>query len=178
MKKIKIFAIILLLVIGGAILTVYLVGRSQPEEYTVKRAIRLHLPVADVWKMLAGYDNYTMWRMDLDSVSLPPEAGTWVEYYKGGKSNRFQMIVVEPERQMIIRLYSPKPDLSGEWTFHIQPEGDQISTRLSITETGVVTSPFARAFGLFKDSPTETLEVYLTMLADHLNQDIRWIDVK
>lgn len=176
-KFLKVIVLILILA-GVAVSVFYLIGKSEPEEFTVKKAIRLHLPVSDVWNLLYRYDNYTMWRTDLDSVSLPPEHGSWVEHYKNGKSYRFHLTVLEPERQMVILLDNPSKEFTGQWTFQLSPEGDQISTRLTLIETGSIANPFARAFGkVMQKAGSSTLEQYLTELAEYLNQDVQWINV-
>jgi hypothetical protein len=161
----------IVLIVVGAVIGVIVVliaiaaiiGALLPKEHTATRSAVIRKPLRDVHATIRDFASAPTWRGDVQRVEILGPT----RFREHGKQGAVTYDVVEdtPNR-LVTRIADQNLGYSGSWTYRLEPEGE--STRVTITEDGVVSNVIFRCMSRFVFSNTATMEAYLAALAKHL----------
>ncbi len=151
--------------IVAVVLSVLVGGLVTPRAHVATRTIVLRAAPALVWATVRDVERYNEWRHEIEDASVvDPEQPQvrWRETTTSG-SVTFGVTVDEPPHRFAARILDEDLPYSGEWAWHVTPEGD--GTRVTITERGEVSNLLFRFVGAHFIGYTKSIDGYLKGLA-------------
>lgn len=160
----NIYVKILLIVVGAVILVVAItaiVGAFLPRDHTATRSARFSKSPAEVFALVADFQNGKTWRTGLEKTEmLDPRGGkTCFREHTDFGPITYVVVTSIPGEKLVTKIDDPDLGFGGQWTFRLTPDGE--GTRLEITEDGFVTNVMMRTMSRLFFSPTATMETYL-----------------
>ena len=147
------------------------VGSRLPADYAATRTACFQQSPEVLWHLLSDPEAGPGWRTDLQRIERAANASghaCWREVYRDGRTLTLETIESAPPRRLVRRVCDPDGFVTGRWCADLAPSGD--GCRLTLTERGRVSNPFARlAFRLLVD-PAESLDSYLQMAGNRLGE--------
>lgn len=142
------------------------IGAALPQEHLASRAATLRQPIDAVWRTIEDVAAIPTWRTGVARVEIrdaEPERRAWSEHARHG-AIPLRVIVREPPRRLVVRIDSDTLPFGGTWTYELESI-EQRSTRLRITERGVVKPPAFRFLGRYVFGTERTIVGYLSDIA-------------
>jgi uncharacterized protein YndB with AHSA1/START domain len=170
MKPIIIIAVSLVALIVAAVAIIALIGASLPKEHVASRSILLHKTPAEVYGVVRDFSSAPHWRTDVKQVDVKIQPDGRVHFREDGKQGTVNFEVVEdvPTQRMVTRILDTNLGYSGSWTYTFVTE--DVGTRLTITENGVVSNVVFRFLSKYAFGHTATIDSYLGSLAKHFGE--------
>ena len=140
-------------------------GYSLPVEHEITRQRHYSKPVAEVWKVIVDYQNYSQWRQNVYEVNQIPAEGkfdAWKEVDANGHSIAFEIVNLETNRLMIIEIKNATLPYNGQWTFELMPE--TTGTIVKITEHGKIDNLILRVIAHFVSGYTKNMDTWFNSL--------------
>ena len=145
-----------LLVLAG--LTLYLIGRAQPERHTAMIHFTLKKSRTIVWAALTDYAAMPAWWPAVTAVRTETrpngDAITWNKD-KHGREMGFRTKAEAPPARLVREIVGEGLPFGGTWTFELMEENG--GTRVTLTEDGFVTSPLFRGVAALFMKPDATM---------------------
>lgn len=158
---------LVVLVLGGMVVSMALIGASLPLKHTVTRSATFKASPHQVWDIISGPPT---WRPDVTHYEeLPARDGhrVWIEYGKADSKMTYEAVESEPPHKLVTRIADPHLPFGGTWSYEITPTAEGGST-LTITEHGEVYNPIFRFISRYVMGYTATLDRYLRGLRNKL----------
>jgi uncharacterized protein YndB with AHSA1/START domain len=163
--------LVILTAVGVAVLLVLAAGLLLPKEHTARSHALINASPDSIWRALTDVEAFPSWRSDVARVELlSPSDGRrrWREVGKHGTIT-FEEVMAQPPRRLIGRIADPSLPFGGSWTYDVAPEGT--SSRVTITEAGIVHNPLFRFMSRFVFGHHATQEAYLRALGRKFGHD-------
>jgi hypothetical protein len=164
---VRILAYLVLLAVG-AIVVVYVVGRTLPVAHLASRGERFDAPRDSVWAVVSDVAAYASWRGDITRVEMLPAIDgrpAWRELSGGDRVEYVAEEMVAPER-FVSRITTTGLPYGGRWRWELTPDAG--GTRVTITEEGEVYNPVFRFLMKYVIGETATIEKVLADLGRRL----------
>ena len=152
-----------LLAVCGLV-TVYVMGRRLPEEYTASVTGIVPTPIDRVWELVSDTAQNANWRTGIHYLRhLDPQDGDFCwEEQQSELSIPFCLQEQKPPFRQVVRMtHAPRGEgassFRGTWTWELSPDGPE-RTRVTITERSTSTPPVWRFIGHYvakEDSPVK-----------------------
>lgn len=158
-------SLIVFLMLCGFFLAVLAYGYSLPVEHQITMQRHYKKPVDEIWKIIVDYGSYSRWRENVYEINEIPAKGeyqAWKEVDAYGHSIAFEIIGLDREKQMIIRLEDATLPYDGKWTFDLIP--DAAGTTLKITEHGMIDNILLRVIAHLVTGYTSKIDSWLNSL--------------
>lgn len=134
--------LIIIILILWALL--YIIGKFLPNTYLSEKSAAFDIAPSRIWTIITNHRRENEWRNDLLEVSKLPnqdQKQVWKEVRRDRKSYVLKTLVSEVPH-LLEREMTPTKKLGGHFRFEITPEGE--GSRLKITHTAIISSPFSR----------------------------------
>jgi hypothetical protein len=160
-------------IIIGLLLLTYVAGIFIPRDHVAAMSIDLNKDPATIWAMISDFGNTTKWRTDISAVRMDAPVDGKVRFTESGPQGdvQFEVVSQHPPFRQSVRVVDDDQPFGGVWTWQLEPGQGSAQTRLTITEAGFIKTPIFRTMGKFFFSPTDTIESYLTALAQALGEN-------
>jgi len=156
------WALIVLVILVGAIGAVILIGAMLPKGHVAARSSHFRQPPQAVWAVITGPSD---WRPDIQSSEkLEPRNGhrTWKEIDKHGQAITYESVEETPPSRLVTRIADPKLPFGGTWTIDIA--SDASGSVVNITENSEIYNPVFRFMSRFVLGYTSSIDAYLKAL--------------
>jgi hypothetical protein len=153
MKTLLRILLSIVVILAIAFIVVYAIGSTYPVDHTVAVTGTINAKPAAVYDRIADVASGAAWRPEVKSVTvLPPDAGRdhWTEYLGYGDSMTYlatrsqQPAAPTFQGRRDVTIDMPGASYGGAWDYRISPGPEANTTRLTITETGVIHPPIYR----------------------------------
>lgn len=149
---------------------VYLWGRSMPETHEVSERVVVRAPPEKVFALLTDVRAIPRWRKTVRAVDLVASEPR-VRFREHGAQGALELEIEEqvaPSKLALRTAGVRSMVFEGSWTYELEAEGE--GTRVTLTERGVLRSPFARVFARYVIGPRTHVERTLAALAKRLGR--------
>ena len=155
-----------------AVLLMALIGSFLPREHTATRSVLLHKSPESIYALVRDFESMPKWRTDVRSVNVKTGDGGRVQFREEGKHGAVNYELMEdvPARRMVTRITDTDLGYAGKWTYVFAAEGS--TTRVTITEDGVVSNVIFRFLSRYAFGPTATIDTYLTSLGKQFGETV------
>jgi len=155
----------------GAVVMMYIAGRSLPANHVASRGERFDASREAVWKVLADVADYASWRRSVQRVELLSSIAGRLAWREHGGRHSVDYVADEmrPPERMVIRIASTDLPFSGLWRIDLAPEAG--GTRVTIEEEGTVRNPLFRFVMKYVVGETTSIERMLADLGQRLTRE-------
>ena len=162
------FLLIVVAILVISIIAVVAVGAMLPQRHTATRTAKLKATPEQVFALISGPQD---WRTDLKSYSFFEENGRRKvrEIDKHGQTIHYEIVQLQPPTLLKRTIADKNLPFGGSWTWSIQSQSTGCS--VTITEDGEVYNPVFRFVSKFVMGHTRTMDNYLAMLSNALQED-------
>lgn len=123
-----------------------ILGSRLPETHVATQSIQINAPAAEVYGWIERFEEMSTWVPEITKVDrLADVDGKPVYLQKMGR-NSFTTTtsIAEPPSRILRSITDNSASFYGSWDHVIEPVGEG-ACRLTLTETGTITSPIPRA---------------------------------
>jgi uncharacterized protein YndB with AHSA1/START domain len=158
--------LIVLALLAALVAILFVLGITAPKEHVATVTRSFAAPDSTIFRIASDFEHVPSWFTEVRSVRRIADVDGQAAY----RENYGGFEVTNVVRQLtpnsrIVREILPEGSFSGRWTMELFPAGD--STRVVLTEYGVVENAFFRAMMRFGDN-TKTMKGYLEALGKRL----------
>ncbi len=150
-----------------------IIGFRLPKTHIAASRIFLKAPPEAVWRLIADFPSYPVWRPGLAAVEPGPDIDGLPSWYEVcGKSIKvhFRVVASDPPRRLVTRLADSGLPLIGTWDYELRPADG--GSELTITEQDKIYSPVLRFFTRFVIAYHGVMDVFLISLARALGEEV------
>ena len=147
--------------IGVAVLGI---GAMLPQNHVATGSAMVAAPADKVAVLVREVGRYPEWRSRVSAIEVRQRGIDDVEYdeVSGGDRIRFRLTEPEHARRFESAILDKTLPFGGRWTILLEPEG--VTTRLTITEHGIVRNPLFRFVSKLLIGHDSTIRTYLADL--------------
>jgi hypothetical protein len=155
--------IVALLVVIVAIICI--IGASLPREHVASRTVNLKATPQQVYAVLADVANAPSWRKDVKRVEMISPT----RFREVGARHAITYDIIEQHApaKLVTRIADRDLGFGGTWTYDVAPDGD--TTRVTITEHGVISNVFFRFMSAYALGYTATMDGVLGALRERFH---------
>ncbi len=160
-RAMKITLLIIGIIVGLMLLaglTIYLIGRAQPERHTARITFTLPKPRAVVWAALTDYAAMPQWWPAVKAIRFETRSNgdiiTWNTDQRGQVIG-FRTTAQQAPAHLVREITGDNLPFGGTWTYDLTEENG--GTRVNLTEDGFVKPPFFRGMMRLMVKPDATM---------------------
>ncbi len=150
------------------VICVLLIGSRLPARHRARMEVRVDVPPATAFALIADMARAPAWRSDVKSIELLAAENGMPRFRETGKHGAitYRIEAAEAPHRFATRIADTDLGYGGSWSWDIRPDaGGSIVT---ITEDGEVTSPLFRFMSRYVFGQYASIQRYLQSLSSAL----------